>query len=179
MSTPITKYVQDATLLLLGHPTNGFNASLAVVAGSYSVQPVTINWGVGSMQFFAANLHPDDLDESTPSKYPMVFLHGVQSRNTHESLGRKFSGQVQLQLTFWLTHKAASASKAGPALEALCNAIEETCNNLFYNGNWPQGYGASSAICIPPVCTRAQVEQAGEMWRQAIGFNLVFTLDTN
>ena len=75
--------------------------------------------------------------------------------------------------------KAASAGKAGPALEALCNAIEETCNNMFYNGNWPQGYGASSAVCNPPACTRAHLEQAGEMWRQAIVFNLVFTLDTN
>ena len=175
----ITKYATDALLLLLGHPTNGFNASLASVAGSYGIQPVTINWGPGSPQFFPVNLHPDDLEESTVSKYPMAFLCGLRSQNTHESHGRKFSGPVELRLSFWLTSKASSIVKAASALESLCSAIEEACNNMFWNGNWPQGYGASSSVCNPPMCTRGEVEQAGEMWRQAIVFNLVFTLDTN
>lgn len=175
----ITKYVQDATKLFLGHPTKGFNTTLATVAASYSIQPITIDWGVNSIQFFPAYLTPDDLDESTPSKYPMAFLHGVRSRNTHESHGRNFSGPVELALTVWVTHKAASAGKAGPALDLLCSAIEETCNTMFTDGNWPQGYGASSAVCEPPPCTRTRVEQEGEMWRQAVIFNMVFTLDTN
>lgn len=179
MSTPITKYVQDATLLYLGHAAKGFNASLAVVTASYGIQPITIDWTESSLQFYPAYGTPDDLDKSTASKYPMVFLHGVRSRNTHESMSRNFSGQVEMVLAIWLTHKAVSFGKAGRALDLMCSAVEQACNDMFRDGNWPQGYGATNAVCMPPACTRTRAEPEGEGWRQAVIFNMVFTLDTN
>lgn len=175
----ITKYVKDATVLMLGHSAQGFNKTLADVSVTYALEPLAINWNPGGPQFFQANLTPDDLDESTPSKYPMVFMYGVRSQNTHQSMGRTFSGQVELALIFWLTHKASSAGKAGSALEALCDAIEDTCNSLFTNGNWPALYGAASSVCLPPSCARSSLEAEGEGWRQSLVFRLVFTLDKN
>jgi hypothetical protein len=176
----ITQYVADATALYLGHASRGFNAIFATVAAAYRVDPIVINWTPsGSLQFFQAFGTPDDLDESSASKYPMVFLYGAGSQNTHESLGRQFAGPVRMTLTFWVTHKAAAFSKAAPVLERVCNAIEDTCNQLFTDGNWPQRYGATNSVCLPPACTRSRVEGEGEMWRQAVSFNMVFTLDTN
>jgi len=175
----ITSYVQAATLLYLSDPVNGFNSVMAGLAGSYGIQPITIDWTPAGMQYVPAYLTPDDVDESSPVKYPMVFLHGLGSRNAHLSRGRKFSGPVSLRLAFWMDHKASRASVAGPALESMCSAVEETCNNLFWNGNWPQLYGAGNAVCDPPASLRTPLEQAAKMWRQGTIYDLVFTLDTN
>lgn len=175
----ITKYVQAATVAFLGDPNNGFNPILASVSGAYNVAPFTIDWTPNSLQFTQAYMDVDDAEDSAAMKYPHVFLYGAQSQNIHESMGRLFSGRVVLDLSFWFTHKATSYRVAGPALENLANLVEDTSNRLFSNGNWPQGYGASSAICVPPAMVRDRVRHAGEMWRQAFTFRMVFTLDTN
>jgi hypothetical protein len=158
---------------------NSFNSTLAGLAGSYGITAFTVDWSAASLQFFQFNGDPDELEQTSASKYPMVFMHAVRSQNTHESLGRNFSGPVEVELTFWISHLATQVIKAGPALETTCNVIEDACNLLFTNGNWPQLYGATNAICMPPTCVRGRVEKAGQSYRQAIQFNLVFTLDTN
>lgn len=179
MGSPITQYAKDAMVLYLEHGAKGFNASLAAVASAYHIEPFKIDWGPDSIQFFPIFGTPDDLEESDIAKYPMAFLYGVRSRNTHESHGRKFSGPVELTFSIWVTHKASKFSKAARALDAMCSAVEEACNNMFHDGNWPQLYGASRAVCLSPAFTRLQPEPEGEGWRQGVVLNMVFTLDTN
>ena len=176
MSTPITKYVKDAALLLFRDQFNGLMTS---VAPEYGIDSFSVDWSDASQQFFLANVTPDNMEESDNVIYPMVTLHGVRSRNTHESMQRIFSGPVELALSFYLTTKTEEAGNAGSELEITCDAIEDACNLLLTNGNWPQGYGATNAVCLPPACERGPLEEAAEGWRQQIEFALRFTVDTN
>lgn len=173
----ITKYVRDATRLYLADPNQGFNPKLATMVAAYGIQPVTIDLSLTSKQYFEAWLTPDDLDESTPSKYPMVFNHGMDSDNTHDSMPRTFSGQVHTGLAFWFTSKATDIRKSGPELEYTLDATEDAINQLFTNGNWPQLWGAANAICSRLSARRGRLEAGGEMSRQSILFPLTFQVD--
>jgi len=173
----VTKYVRDATRVYMADPTNCFNPRFAQVASSYSVPVITVDWTPASKQYFEAWLTPDDLDDSTPSKYPMVFNHGMGSDNTHDSLPRTFSGRVETGLAFWVTTKATDVRKATTELEYTLDAIEDVVNQMFTNGNWPQLYGAPNAICARIPAQRGRFEKGGEMSRQSILFRLTFQVD--
>lgn len=180
MSTPITPYVKDALIFLLQDPVEGFNILMTTVAPKYGIQPVSIDWTFpGSKQFFPCDVTPDEVQASSPFKYPMAMLYGMSSDNTHESMGRNFSGPILLGLDFWLTSKATNLVKAGMTLENTCGALEEVCNQMLYNGNWPQLYGATNAVCLPPKFSRGRIEKGGEEWRQRCSMTMNFTADMN
>lgn len=174
MSTLITRYVRAAAKAYLADPTSGFNATLASIAATHGVTAFTIDWSATSKQFWEAYLTPDDVDESAASKYPMAFLHGVASDNSHDSLPRTFSGSVDLALAFWFTDRATSAPRT---LEPLCDAVEDAVNAMFADGNWPQLWGASNAVMVRCPSQRARLDTGGEHWRASIVFRLTFQVD--
>jgi hypothetical protein len=162
----------EATRTFLSNGTNGFNPLVTGMGSSGLV----IDWTAAtSKQLFELNAHPDDFEESAPFKYPMCFLHGVGSNNTHEQFGVRFSGRVELMLRFYVTSKAPSIAVAGRALEATGNAIEGAVNTMFCDGNWPQNYGLSAVFAGYPM-VREAIQSAGEEWRQGFGFRLSFEL---
>lgn len=176
MSTPITRYVKAAALELF---TDMFNGVMTQVAPEYGIEAFQVDWSAISQQFFQSAVSPDDMEESDNLVYPMVTLHGVRSRNTHESMGRIFSGPVDVALSFYVTTDIEEAAAGAAVLEITCDAIEDACNILLNDGNWPQHYGASNAVCLPPACDRGPVQEGGKSWRQQIQFSMTFTVDTN
>ncbi|MDE2103018.1 MAG: hypothetical protein KGL39_37585 [Patescibacteria group bacterium] len=173
----ITQYVLDATRLRLADPATGFNATVAQALQAYGLPALSIDWSDSSTQYFEAFLGPDDIDDSTPSKYPMVFLHGLASDNAHDAKPRAFSGTVEVALSFWLTERATDARKAGKALERKCSAIEDAINALFADGNWPQLWGAQNALLVRYPSQRSRIEIGAEHWRKSILFRLTFQVD--
>ncbi len=171
----ISKSVRAAVATRL---SSAFNASLAsaIATGSYgSAAAFTVDWSDNSKQFFQGQLHPDDLDESTPSIYPMVMLYSTSSQNQNTQKYTAFSGVVSLGLDFHLSWKSA---KVLPAFDDLVDAVEDavfaTLNAASYQ-NWAMPVIYNGDI----TSQRRPLDMAGEHWRQTISFRLVFEVVTN
>ena len=173
----IGRSVREAAARLLADPTAGFNTRLAALASTYGIQPFSIDWGTASKNFFRGFLDPNDVDESTPSRYPLVMLYSTGSSNDHDSMSRVFSGPVVLGLDFHVTWRAAGALRN---FEDLGDAIEESVYAVFGDGNWPQLWGAAFAVMAGIALVKGPVESGeGEHWRQSLSFRLTFQVDTN
>jgi len=136
-----------------------------------------MNWDPEGGQYFPFWSAPDQMDDSTPSVYPMVFVYGRSSFNTHRSMNRVFSGTVEIGLDFWVSSPGSTLLQAGLTLETTITAIEEASNDLFYDANWPQSWGAYKCVCMPPAFNRGPIQPNGQEWRQNSRQALRFTLD--
>lgn len=172
----ISRAVREAMGRRLADAATGFNAKLAAVASTYGIQPFTIDWSATSKNFFRGFIDPNDVDDSTPSRYPLVMLYSITSSNDHDSMPRVFSGKVTLGLDFHVTWKQGNALKN---FEDLGDAIEDAVYAVFSDGNWPQLWGAQYACQTGITLSKRPVESGGEHWRQTISFRLVFQVDTN
>jgi hypothetical protein len=171
----ITGPCVEATRALFADSSNGFNS----IVNSLGHSELAIDWAPDtSIQFFEANLHPLDLEESSDFKYPVAFLHGTASTNTHDQFGTDFSGSVTLSLRIYASSRAAKASKAARALEILGNVVESAVNKLLADNQWPQTFGISSGVCGSWPMAREAVAAAGENWRQGYIFRLSIELTT-
>ncbi|CAB4130876.1 hypothetical protein UFOVP130_41 [uncultured Caudovirales phage] len=171
----ISKAVRRAVFLRLSDAATGFNAALAGVAASYGVTPFVIDWTVNSKQFFAAQLHPDEIDESTPSKYPMVMLYALSSDNRNIQKFAEFAGFVSIGLDIHLSWRPA---KAVPNFEDLADAVEDAVYATL-NGQNFQDWGASVVYNGDVSVQRRPLEMSAENWRQTLSFRLVFEVVTN
>ena len=166
----------EATRLALANASTGFNALVAANAAAFGVTAFSIDWGAtSSVQYFPCNAGPDDVEESTPFKYPCVFHYAVQSSNEHEQYGAHFSGPVSQALSFHFTDDSVALSRT---LEKIGNLVESVVNTIFADGNWPQNFGAN-AVCGRLPMTRGPIEPAGESQRQSFTFRLMFTAVAN
>ncbi len=171
----ITGPCVEATRRLFADPSTGFNS----IVTSFAHPELSIDWtAASSLQFFEANLHPDNLEESSDFKYPCAFLHGVASTNTHDQYGTDFSGSVTLSLRIYATTRIAKASGAARALEILANVVESAVNTLLADNQWPQTFGVPGAVCGSWPMAREAVASAGENWRQGYIFRLSIELTT-
>lgn len=170
MALLISGPLVEAVRLFLSQTVGGYN-SIVTALGQAAL---TVDWTKAtSKQYFELNAEPDDFEESTPFKYPMVFLYSATSNNEHEQYGTDFSGKVQLMLKFYVSNKSSSLAVAGRALEVTGNVIESAVNTLFGDGNWPQSYGATAVMASYPM-TRERLQPDGEEWRQGFIFRLTF-----
>ncbi|MGE5568543.1 MAG: hypothetical protein ACM3S5_05835 [Rhodospirillales bacterium] len=172
----ISRRVREAVVRRLADPSTGFNMKLAAVAYAYGIQPFSIDWTANSKNFFRGFVDPNDVDESTPSRYPLVMLYSMTSSNDHDSMPRLFSGKVVLGLDFHITWRAGNALKN---FEDLGDAIEDAVYAVFSDGNWPQTWGAANAVQVAIALTKRPVEMGGESWRQSLMFRLTFQVDTD
>ena len=107
----ISSAPRAATLALLADATVGFNALVTAGASTFGVSPFTIDFA-GKFQVWQFNGTPGDLDESTPSMYPMLFCYTPASDNSHDQYGPQvFAGMSQVALSFWVTSPSSQAPR--------------------------------------------------------------------
>lgn len=166
---------REAARLLLASSA-GFNALVNAHAGEFGVLPVQVDWNRDtSLQYFQTFGTPDDLEDTTNYKYPLVFHYALNTVNIHEQFAAQFAGQVTHLLAF---HFSDKSSKMSRKLEKYGDLVEAVCNQLFHDGNWPQQFGAN-AVCGQYPMRRTALLQAAESWQQTFTFQLVFTAVNN
>jgi hypothetical protein len=170
----ISKAVREAVHRRLSDPATGFNVNLQAVAPDYDIRPFTIDWSENSKQFFQGFLTPDDLDDTTASRYPMVMLFAINSANQNLQKFTLFSGVVVIGLDFHLSWRAGNALKN---FEDLSDAVEDAVYTTL-NGTDFQAWGAPLAYNGEVQMQKRPLEMAGEHWRQTISFRLTFQVDT-
>jgi hypothetical protein len=171
----ISRKVREAVLLRLSDPTSGFNANLAAVASTYGIQPFSVDWSATSKNFFRGFLDPNDVDESTPSRYPLVMMYAITSTNRNLQKFALFSGEVILGLDFHITWRAGNALRN---FEDLGDAIEDAVYKTL-NGTDFQAWGAPLTYNGQISLAKRPLELAGEHWRQTLSFRLTLQVDTN
>jgi|SRR5215469_7149592 len=164
---------REATRLCL---SNNFNALIGANASAFGVLPVQVDWNPDtSQQYFQVFATPDDLEDSTAYKFPVVFHYALNTVNVHEQVGVQFAGQVTHMLVFYFSDKSSKLSRK---LEKYGDLLEAVINQLFHDGNWPQLFGAN-AVCGQYPMRRSAVVEAAESWQQTFTFQLVFTAVSN
>jgi hypothetical protein len=175
----ISKRVRDAVLAKLAHVTVGFNANLAaaVATASYGTeQPFTIDWSAGtSKNLFIGPLAPSQIDDTTPSAYPLVSLYTVRSGQTGAQKFNLFSGEVVMGLDF---HLSWIDSKARPIFDDRADLVEDAVVKTFNDASFvpPSAVSYNGDVTLD----RGPVSEGdGENWRQTLSFRLTFTVNTN
>src|SRR4051794_30540442 len=176
MNSEYSQQVRDRVIAQLSDGTLGFNAHIAAIAADYGIQPFTLNFSEGSNNFFETNIDPDEIETSSPLKYPLATLCTLSSENIHRSMYQTFSGAVNMALTIYITWPVPRVPQN---TERLANAVEAAMIRTFCN---PQAMGNfTGPVTYNRVlgASRAPVQIGGEHWRQPLRFTLSFQLDTN
>lgn len=107
---------------------NGTGTHLPVLTFDFSA-PVTQNFMIGRVA-------PGDMEESTPMSYPLCNLYVIQARNENQQKFQKFSGTVDIGLTFWLQD---ITSQYTGNLEIYADCIEATLIEMFNSADISEG----------------------------------------
>lgn len=171
----ITKAVRDAVRARLMDPAYGFNAAMAAVAGSYGVQPLALDFAPGANRFYEGFVHPDQVEASAATRYPLAVLYGTIAQNRNFTKHAVFSGQVQVVFQVWLSWRKGNAVAN---TEDLVDAVEDALVRVFNDHAWEAAYTAPLVYNGDLAIARAQIEMAGEHWRQGITARMTFEVDT-
>jgi hypothetical protein len=171
----ITKAVRDAVRARLMHPQQGWNATMAAVAPGYGVPPVLLDFAPGANRFFEGFVHPDQVEATTAMRYPLAVLYGTIAQNRNFTKHAMFSGQVQMVFQVWLSWRKGNAVQNS---EDLVDAVEDTLVRVFNDHAWEAAYTEPLVYNGDLAIARAQLEMAGEHWRQGITARMTFEVDT-
>lgn len=171
----ITKAARDAVRTRLMDPAYGFNAAIATVAPSYGTTAIALDFSAAGKRFFEAFIHPDQVENSSALRYPVAMLYGTIAQNRNFTKHTDFSGQVQVVFQVWLSWRHGNPV---PNTEDLVDAVEDTLARVFQDRTWAAAYTAPLVYNGDLTVARAQLEQAGEHWRQGITARLTFEVDT-
>jgi hypothetical protein len=149
-----------------------FNTVLAAAAASYGVQPFTIDFNSvpGSPNFFYGQLDPDDIEESSTFKYPLMTLYTVTSANQAAQKPALFAGVVRVGLD---VHLSWRQGKATIDFEAMGDLVEETMTTVM-NDLTQQNWGSNVLYSGKMGLDRGPVRMGGENWRQQLRFSFLF-----
>ena len=175
----ISKRVREAVILRLADATDGLNARFAAIASAYGINDpskYSIDFATGSKQFFQGFLGPDDIESTTPLKYPLVCLYSAGSSNQNLQKFTRFSGVVTIGLDIHVTWRKSSAMQS---FEDLGDAFEDSVIGLLNDPTWAASYGAPIAYNGEISFQKTPLVLEGENWRQSLLFRLIFQVDTN
>ncbi|WP_321471150.1 hypothetical protein [uncultured Paludibaculum sp.] len=155
-----------ARAALYGLLSARFNTLLSTVAPAYGAQPFTIDFlsAPKSVNFFWGALDPDDLEETTVYKLPLMTLYSSQSANRHAQKPATFAGVVRMGSDVVLSWRAGNANQD---YEALGDALEEVMNTLadeLAQRNWVVSMGMD----------RGPVRRGQQNWYQVLRFSFMF-----
>ncbi len=171
----IAKRARDAVRARLMDPVYGFHAAMAAVAAEYGVPPVSLDFTPSGRRFFEGFLHPDQVEGSTASRYPLAMLYTTIAQNRNLTKHTAFSGQVQVMFQVWLSWRQGNAIAN---TEDLVDAVEDALVRVFQDHHWEAAYTPPLAYNGEISVLRAQLEEAGEHWRQGVTARLTFEVDT-
>jgi hypothetical protein len=175
----ISKAVRDAVITRLADPADGLNARFAAIASDYGITDPTrqsIDFAPNSKQFYRGYLGPDDIDDTSPAKYPIAVLFSTGASNENSQKFSLFSGTLTLGLDIHITWRKANAIQN---FEDLGDAFEDAVISLFNDPTWAASYGAPIAYNGQISLQKTPLVLLGENWRQSLLFRLVFEVGTN
>lgn len=165
---PINKISQaavDAVFARLSDTATGFNVTIAAACAAYAVPSFfTLNFSGTSQNFFLGQLDPDELEQSSPFKYPMACLYSIESQSTQIQKFNKFSGAVRAVLDCYVTWKSA---KVIQNFDRYASIVEDTIVDVINrerNQNWPYPVVYNGNLHVK----KGPVRFAGENFRQQI-----------
>lgn len=155
-----------ARAALFGLYSARFNTLLSTVAPAYGVQPFTIDFTSvpKSQNFFWGALDPNDLEDSTVYKLPLMTLYTTQSANQHRQKPATFSGVVRLGSDVVLSWRGGNANQD---FEALADALEDVMNTIA-NELAQLGHVVSMGM------DRGPVKRGQQNWWQLLRFSFLF-----
>lgn len=170
---PISKRVREAVLLQATDPTIGLMPTLDAIAardGEIVAKHYLIDWTLGKGQFFESALSADDIDKTTPDKYPLSTLRVANAVNKNKEKFRTFAGDVFVEFVFHLSWREYRAQTKG---EAYGDAFEEA---LFFTFNSPgvQGWATPLVYNGDLDVKRSPLDRGGQMFRQSIKADFIF-----
>ena len=174
LSSPVSARVREAVLIQVTDPAIGIMKTLDGIRlrdGLIDPRIYLIDFTPGKAQFFESALGPDDLEATTPVKYPLCTLAVSRATNKNIEKNRTFSGVVYLDLIF---HLSWSQNKAPEKAEIYPDAFEEACFFCFndpHNQGWatPLVYNGDLDFVRSPV-----MAGKGENFRQSMKAALTF-----
>lgn len=175
MTSEYSQQVRDRVIAQLADSTLGFNAHIAAIAEVHGIRPFALDFSENSKNFFETNMDPDEIETSSPLKYPLATLCTVSSNNTHRSMFQTFSGAVNMALTIYITW---ATPRAPQNTERLANAVEAAVVRTFCNLDAMGNFTGPVSYDRVLGASRTPVQIGGEHWRQPLRFTLSFQLDT-
>lgn len=170
----ISNLARATVRAVLAQPVTGFNARFAGVALDYGLQPFTIDWSPSSKQVWDAPLDPEDLDATSPARYPLVMLYAVASANRNLRKFSLFSGQVEVALDWHISWKRGNAPRDA---ELVADAIEDTVYQVVNDADF-QAVAAAPLIWNGDISLRrGPLLMGGEHWLRTLAFRLTFEVD--
>lgn len=160
----------------LSDETTGFNSAVVASAAEYDVsQPekLYLDFGPALHGFIEGNLAPDDLDDTSPSKYPYGFLYVVSTANENLRKFAEFSGTVTVAFDYWLSW---SNQKALRDFEKFGDLIEDVLFSIMQTTDWHQ-WAPGAVYNGNAKLSRGPVESDGANWRQRLAFEFIFEYD--
>ena len=170
----ISKKVRDSLKTVLSDATTGFNANLAAIESAYGITAFTVDWGATSDNFFQSNVSPESLEEANVVEHQTtVFLYSVASSNLSRTKPSQFSGDVTVNLDFWIRHAGAEIPNDS---ESLADAIEDAAITAMQHPTapWPDPVTQGGLIRFD----RGPLLIGAENWRQLVRVVLTVQLDT-
>jgi hypothetical protein len=170
----IGRLAREAVRAVLAEPVTGFNARFAGVALDYGLQPFSVDWSSASKQVWEAPLDPEDLDATSPARYPLVMLYCVASENRNSRKFATFSGTVEVAVDLHLSWKGGNAPRDA---DLLADAIEDAVYQIVNEADFQAVAGAPLLWNGDISLRRGPLLMGGEHWLRTLAFRLTFEVD--
>lgn len=152
----------------LADATTGFNARCALLAPTYGVQAISIDFTLpGSKSFAIANIDPVQLLEQVGRKAPLMVLYSKGFRSQQETNRVPFEGFVPVFADIVFGFKSDTIFGN---LELTGSMIEDVMSRILYETEW-----------APPVYQvadysgdRTSLETGDKYWLQRLKFQVTF-----
>lgn len=163
------KIVRDAARGFLADGTNGFNAKLSALAGSYGITPFTITWTSPTRNFSQTFI--ESVEESPILDFPGAALYTREAGDTGVPRALSFSGDVMLCLDFWIRYRTGVEAFDS---ESILDAVEDAALAVLnaQSNAWPAGvlFARETTILRDPLLP------LGDGWQHKISISSRFAV---
>lgn len=148
-----------------------FNTKLAEAARQFSIQPFTIDFASApkSPNFFFGQLDPDDIEDSSVFKYPLMTVYTLQSADKNSPKPATFGGAIRGHVDIHLSWRGGNATID---FEALGDALEAVMWSIFKDPT-AQNWGLNIGLAQMGL-DRGPHRFGAENWRQLLRFTFLF-----
>lgn len=181
------KVVRDTIRTVVAHASTGFNPQLSAIAATYGVSAFSIDWTLPSNNFAMSYVDEEEIDVSSLVTFPAALLYTSSAVNDKLVKAKKFSGQVDAHLDFFLRYRALTDAEtadnditneqAGADTESIADAVEDAALECLEAGR-----AAMTAAGIRMVSYRVErspVRVYGDGPGQRVAIQLKINLEAN
>jgi len=179
LSDQYSGQVRDTVLAQIADDTRGFNAQIAVTMPAAGLQPFTIDWNPDkSLNFFEANMNPEDIEATTPFRYPVATLYTPDEEDTLDQAFITYSGSVRMALSIYLSFLPSGIPRT---IERSQNAVAAAIIRTFCD---PSAAAQANFTGTVNYNRRIRISRikpfmgSGQNWLSGVTATFAFGLDT-